>query len=472
MHSTAVADMSRRLNVLVVVLDGARADHVSCYGYNRETTPFLDQVAREGVRFPHMIAAAPWTLPSHASLFTGLYPVTHGATDENRFLSPHRQTMAQHLKAAGYRTAAFCTNPWVSPETGFGSGFDAFFTQRHHNRLAARALRYGRTASDKLLRRTDSGARRTNQALRRWLAASDRPFFAFVHYNETHRRYCPPPPYDRLFMPSEFSAARVREVNQDDDRYFARQVEMGEEDFVILAGLYDGALRYVDARVREIADVLRARDEWDQTLVIVTSDHGEHLGEHHMMDHTFGLTDTLLRVPLLLRCPSQVPQGFVVEELAQTTDILPTILRGLDVSVDEGTGQGRALLDQGRVTVGPRFAIAERFRPRLSAFRQRFPAFDTRPFEVRQKAIRTKREKFIWHSDEANEFYDLVADPGEQHNLNERAPERADTLRRQLFDWLAAVEKCAPEEAAPQGQHAAAPASGAGREGASGPRRA
>ncbi|HXQ21387.1 MAG TPA: sulfatase-like hydrolase/transferase, partial [Candidatus Acidoferrales bacterium] len=171
--------MSDRLNVLVIVLECARADHLSCYGYPRETTPFLDHVTREGVRFTHAIAAAPWTLPAHASLLTGLYPVTHGATDENRFLASRHQTLAEHLKAAGYRTAAFCTNPWVSPETGFGRGFDAFFTQRHHNRVTARALFYGRRASDRLLRRSDAGARRTNQALAKWLAAGAQPFFAF-----------------------------------------------------------------------------------------------------------------------------------------------------------------------------------------------------------------------------------------------------------------------------------------------------
>ena len=214
------------------------------------------------------------------ALFTGLYSVTHGATDENRFLSSRHKRLPEYLKAAGYRTAAFCTNPWVSPETGFGRGFDAFFTQRYQGRVAARALFYGRKASDTLLRRNDSGARRTNLALRRWIAASDQPFFAFVHYNEPHLRYHLPPPYDRMFLPRGVTAARVRAVNQDSNAYMARQVEMTEQDFAILAALYDGELRYVDTRVREIADFLRARGAWDRTLFLVTADHGENLGEH------------------------------------------------------------------------------------------------------------------------------------------------------------------------------------------------
>jgi arylsulfatase A-like enzyme len=442
--------MSEQLNVIVVVLDCARAHHLSCYGYMRETTPFLDQIAREGVRFSNMIATAPWTLPAHASLFTGLYSVTHGATDENRFLSSRHKRLPEHLQAAGYRTAAFCTNPWVSPETGFGRGFDAFFTQRSQGRVAARALFYGRKASDTLLRRNDSGARRTNLALRRWIAANDQPFFAFVHYNEPHLRYHLPPPYDRLFLPRGVTAARARAVNQDCNAYIARQVEMTEHDFTILAALYDGTLRYVDTRVREIADFLRARGAWDRTLFLVTADHGENLGEHNMMGHKFVLFDTLLRVPLLLRCPSRVPQGFVIEELAQSTDILPTILALLEISDPTPPLQGRALFKEGGATPGPSFTISERFRPNLTAFQQRFPAFDATPFNVRQKSIRTKREKFIWRSDEANEYYDLVADPGEGRNLFEDEPERAQSMRRQLFDWLASVEKFEFEEQAPE----------------------
>jgi len=286
--------------------------------------------------------------------------------------------------------------------------------------------------------------------LRRWLASSPEPFFAFVHYNETHLRFHPPPPYDRMFLPRGVTASRAAAVNQDCNKYIAGQVEMTPEDFAILRALYDGEFRYVDNRLREIADFLRARGEWDRTLYIVTGDHGENLGEHGMMSHKFVLYDTLLRVPLLLRCPPRVPQGFVVDELAQMTDILPTVLRVLGIAEDTGRVQGRALLDDGRATPGPAFTISEKFRPSLVGFQKRFPSFDTRPFDVRKKAIRTKREKFIWHSDEANEFYDLIEDPGEEHNLIEREAARADALRRQLFDWLASAEKFESDAQAPE----------------------
>jgi arylsulfatase A-like enzyme len=206
----------------------------------------------------------------------------------------------------------------------------------------------------------------------------------------------------------------------------------------------------VDTRVREIAEVLRQRGIWDRTLLVVTGDHGENLGEHHLLGHKFVLYDTLLRVPLLLRCPPCVPQGFVIEDLAQTTDVLPTILELLGIEDDAAKLQGRALLEEGRATRGPDFTIAECFRPNLSTFQRRFPEFDTRPYDVRQRAIRTRRDKFIWHSDEGNELYDLATDPGEDNNLVDSDSARADALRRQLFDWLADVEKFEPEHQDPE----------------------
>jgi arylsulfatase A-like enzyme len=439
--------MADRLNVVLAVVGRARADHVSCYGYARETTPFLDQVAREGVRFSRMIAAAPSALAAHASLFTGLYAASHGATEENPFLSPRHKTLAEHLRGAGYRTAAFCTDPWVSPETGLGRGFDAFFTQRYHNRVAAHAISWGRRASDRLLRRSDSGARRTNHALRRWLAADDRPFFAFIHYNEMHLPFRPPRPYDRMYFPRGVAAARVRAVNQGSGNYLAGQVDMGKEDLTILRALYDCGLRYTDMRLREVADVLRATGQWERTLFVITGSHGENLGEHGMIGDEWGLYDTLLRVPLVLRCPLHVPQGYVIDELAQTTDVLPTILHLLELT-PSGSLHGRPLIEDRRATPDAGFAIAERFRPDLTRLRQTVHGFDTRPFDVRNKAMRTRLEKFIWRSDEDNELYDLKTDPGEEHNLIDEQPERGDRLRRQLFDWLASVEQFESEGSA------------------------
>ncbi|MBI3783866.1 MAG: sulfatase [Deltaproteobacteria bacterium] len=426
--------MGDPINVLLIVLDGVRADHMSCYGYDRQTTPFLDELAREGVRFSNMTAVAPTTLAALAAVFTGLHSVTHGATSEHPTLLAHHPVLAEVLRAAGYRTAAFCTNPNVAPENGLGRGFDAFVTQRFQNQLAMRAVSFGRRAADRLLRRSDGGARRTNLAFARWLGEADKPFFAYLHYNEARLPIQTPPQFARQFLGGRVDFPRALEVNSKARQWSRPPASVSPEDRTILGDLYDGALRYVDHCVNETVSSLRARGVWERTLVVVTADHGVSLGEQGVVGHASGLSDTLLRVPLLLRCPSIVPQGFVIDELAQTTDIAPTVCSLLGLSA-VAFPRGRTLLAAERATPGPSFVIAERFRP----YPERTPGAESSAGEedVRMKAIRTRREKFIWRSDEVNELYDVAADPGECTNLIEHDTQRADVLRRQLFDWLA-----------------------------------
>jgi arylsulfatase A-like enzyme len=433
--------MTTPANLLVIVLGGVRADHLSGYGYRPETTPVLDEIAQQGVRFPNMIATAPSTLSAHASLFTGLFPSTHGATSEHQSLAADFRVLPEYLQGRGYRTAAFSANEWVSPETGFARGFDSFFTQRYNNRIASRAVIYGRSAGDRLLRRKDAGARRTNQALQEWLRSDKRPFFAFVHYQEARLPLDPPSPFDTSFLKPGSAASRVTSVNQDCDRHFFGQLELNDDALEYLRVLYDGALLYVDSRLNEIRGTLQELGVWDDTLVVVTGDHGESLGERGLLGHRFTLADSLLRVPLVLRCPRNLPQGFALEDIAQTVDILPTVLELLEIPSEGAFLQGRVLLREGRATPSTGFAIAERFRPHLDGLRKRFPEVDLRPYDVRQKMIRTAREKLVWQTDEANELYDLVADPGEARNLIEEEPGRADALRRRLFDWFAAIPR-------------------------------
>jgi len=430
---------SDRPNVVLVVIDAARADHVSAYGYPRETTPFLDQMSREGVRFTQAVATAPGTIAAHASLFTGLHAVTHGVTDERPRLGPQPPVLAEWLRDAGYRTAAFCTNPAVSPETGFDRGFETFVTQRASGR-AGRALSYGRRAGDRLLRRDDAGARRTNEALQGWVESGRKPFFAFVHYNEAQAPFRLPSPYDTHFLTRTVSAAQVKAVNQEPLRFESGEAILTPEDAGVFTALYDAALRYVDARLQELAGWLEAQKSWDHTLLVVTADHGQTLGERGRVGHNFDLTDSVLRVPLVLRCPGRVPQGFVSEEVAQSIDLLPTILRLVGIDTPEGL-HGHALLEGGRATHRPAFAVAERYRPRLAGLLRKHPGLDVQALNVREKAIRTRRYKYVWRSDERNAFFDLQADPGENANLIESYGPEAEALREQLFDWLASVEK-------------------------------
>jgi arylsulfatase A-like enzyme len=427
--------MAEKLNVLVVVIEGARADHLSACGYRRPTTPFLEEVASEGVRFQQMISPAPASVSAHASLLTGRYPCAHGAHAENPRLGADQPVLPEILRAAGYRTAAFCTSRDVSPDSGFARGFEDFFTQRYQNRLADRAVSYGRRAGDRLLRRADAGGRRTNEAVREWLSGVDGPYFAFLHYDEPRLPLNPNIAPDAAFLDDEIASLRLRASAQDVEAYVAGVEHLTGLERRLLIAHYDSALRYVDHRLADVAMMLRDRGEWDRTLLVVTSDHGQAFGEHGLFGNRVGLHDELLRVPLLLRCPGLVPQGFVVEEIAQTVDIAPTVLALLGIAVPEPM-QGRELFARGRVTPGPEFAVAERYRSDLSAVRRRFPDADLSRWETRSKVIRSRKEKLVWRSDENNEFFDLETDPGEEHNRIASDVSRADALRHALFDWF------------------------------------
>jgi arylsulfatase A-like enzyme len=428
---------TRRPSVVLIVLDCGRADHLSCYGYGRETTPFIDRLAAEGVRFTHMITTAPWTLPAHASLFTGLYSSTHGATDEHKRLEPGRPTLGEILGAAGYATAGFCANPWVA-ETGLKRGFEYFFDHRPRVRRLARAYFGAQQLGDVLLSRRDSGGRRTTEAFGRWLdrVPGSRPFFAFVHYNEPHLPFRPPPPYDRSFL-NGTPATRVRTVNQDCNRYIGGDVAMDAEDFQILTALYDGELRYADHLISRLVDMLARGGRRDDTVLIVTADHGENLGEHGLMSHKFVLTDTLLRIPLVLHAPALLPRGIVSDALVQSTDILPTVTRLLDLPTPPVEGVPLAG-PQGLLPIERAFTVSERLRPNLGVFRERYPRFDVGPHDVRKRALRTRTHKYVWFSDGREELYDLVADPGETRDVSDVEPELTRGLRQALEAWCVA----------------------------------
>jgi arylsulfatase A-like enzyme len=216
--------------------------------------------------------------------------------------------------------------------------------------LAGSATDYARRASDRVLGRIDAGARRTNVALQSWLESVGEPFFAFVHYRELHLPLRPPAPYDRMFVPPTVDPARLRSLNQDSAAFLSGAVTMDGADLAVLTAAYDGALRYVDMRLQEVAAALGRDGRWDRTLVVVLGDHGEHLGEHGMIGHQFGLYDSVLHVPLVLRCPAKVPRGFVLDEMVQPVDVVPTVLAIAGVAAPELL-PGRAILAHGQAAL-------------------------------------------------------------------------------------------------------------------------
>jgi arylsulfatase A-like enzyme len=303
----------KKPNVVVVLIDTLRADHLGHYGYARPTSPNLDQFARENVAYRYAITAAPWTPVAVASIFTGLYPSSHGhvppnsretAKEDGLMLSPEVETIAERLQAAGYATGAISSNPWITPEFGFDQGFEKFWTKV-------------RAPAEEMTTRA--------KAALEYLKKQEKPFFLYVHYLDPHDPYSPPAPYNTMFSdtpPGEYGAKEQEMLN-----------------------LYDGEIRYTDEWVGKLFDHLKSEGLYDDSAIIVVADHGEQFGEHGDHGHGFQLFNTETHVPLFVKVPDRSEQG-VIENTVSSTDLYPTILAFAGLSDGQNGKPGVSLLDR------------------------------------------------------------------------------------------------------------------------------
>jgi arylsulfatase A-like enzyme len=312
----------RRPNVLLVSIDSLRADHLSCYGYARRTSPALDQLAQEGALFEQHVSSTSWTLPSHAAIFTGLFDSGHGCTDADKALEPRFDTLAERLKDHGYQTAGFFAGPFLHPGFGFAQGFDHYVDCTSQAGIAAAAAKPGQNASNRASH-TDVANPRTFDAFQSWFAGRDeRPFFAFVHLWDVHYDFTPPAPYDRLFDPDYQGWVTGRDFFFDD----RIGPQMDSRDLAHLIALYDGEIAWTDTFLARIRERLEQAGILDDTLIVVTSDHGTEFFEHGWKGHRTTLYDEVLHVPLVVRYPARVPAGVRVAAQSRSVDVAPTIL--------------------------------------------------------------------------------------------------------------------------------------------------
>jgi arylsulfatase A-like enzyme len=415
------------------------------------------------VLFRRAISPSPWTLPSHVSLFTGLHPVEHRITEDNilkgknifavKTSTSFKNFLPEILKEQGYRTVGFSNNPWISSNYGFDRGFDAFFENwgaSHNRSLLRRLVRTVRRLTPqkfhpvinnlkarlRWLVISDSGAESTVLAMKKWFYEDyehDRPFFAFFNFLEPHLPYTPPKPFHRLFMSKDFKAKRINQTNQDHLKYVAQKIEMDSEDFEILTSLYDGEIAYLDSQLKEIFQFLKNLNVFDRTLLIVTSDHGENIGEHGLMGHQFCLYDTLLRVPLIIRYPEVFSGGRIEELCVQSSDLYYTILDLLDIPLKDQEVHKRSFLNADYSTE----VISEHEIPRiaLSAIKSRFADFKTERLEQEIRCLYTDGFKYIWNQKRPDELYDLTHDPGEKTNILAQNQNRSSKLLQTLKKW-------------------------------------
>lgn len=338
-------------HVVLISIDTLRPDHLGCYGYPRLTSPVIDSIAAEGMLFEQHVSSAPWTLPAHAAMFTGVPDSVHGVVDPIRTrLSDAFETLPESFQGAGYATAGFFAGPYLHPAFGLGQGFDRYVdcvqvvpdeeldgsNSWSMSKPVLRASHHGVT-NDKVYARWkeffDEAAPR----------AERQPFFAFVHLWDVHFDFTPPAPYDTMFDPDYQGRVTGRDFFYDP----AINAAMPERDKQHILALYDGEIRWTDEIVGRIRADLVAAGLLDDTLLVITSDHGTELFDHGHKGHRSQLYDEQIRIPLILRWPGHVVPG---RHAGQTRmiDLAPTLRELADLPSPPSTmGQSLAPLATG-----------------------------------------------------------------------------------------------------------------------------
>jgi arylsulfatase A-like enzyme len=446
-----------RPNVLLFLLETTRADHLSCYGYHRRTTPNIDGLAAEGALFERYYVQAPFSGPSKASLHTGLYPHHHGVRTHPQEISSKVTTLAEVLRERGYATGGFASGVFMGPEFGYHRGFmtyeclgTPFDARRFATNLRGLDLFFHKLTPWYLTKRARYEVVDATNGVDRvldWIDnVDDRPFFCLFELNEPHNDYDPPAPFDTLFVARDpdytlMSDFKTRKLSLYDMVYDLESQGYTEKDIEHTIGLYDGEIAYVDHAIGRVADALRDRGILDETIVLVTSDHGENFGEHGTYFAHTQLYESAIHVPLVLRYPPVV-EPTKVETLAQEVDVFPTVLDLAGIENAEpvdGESFGPALKGEGQVEERTLFAEDNILKdPRLmeyERYRVYLPGVEGKWRMARKgdwKLIRIPNpEGTIF------ELYNVAEDPLERTNLVEEKPEKLAELKAELDAWMA-----------------------------------
>jgi arylsulfatase A-like enzyme len=416
-------------NVMVVLIDTLRADHLGAYGYTPPTSPNLDALAHDSTVFARTTAQAAWTKPSIASVMTGVFVHKHGVVSSSDALGTDHATLAEAMRQRGYRTVAYSSNPWITPEFRFDRGFDDF--------ESGRAMVAQLTNLYKLLRRTDralgargvpvnlsglvfwgtsanlSNSERDRQLIDgavEWIGEqpASEPFFLYVHLIGPHDPYDPPADYVRRFREADWDGKPGPKVPPPRvQTIFDSAPPLDARTEAALIAQYDAAVAYSDAQLGRLLDALRRSGALDRTLVVVTADHGEEFYEHHNWRHGNQLYNEVVHVPLVFHLPGRLPAERR-EDLSMLVDIFPTIVNLVDGSPAAKGLDGRPLFAADDGTA--RTAFAEHWSFEGGTYVSRM---------VRRGELKLQETRDEARGQERSELYDLAADASEQRNLLE-----------------------------------------------------
>jgi arylsulfatase A-like enzyme len=434
-----------RPNILLITIDTLRADHLGSYGYEKIKTPVLDGLAARGVVFTQHICQQPITTASHTSLLTSTYPVTNGVQGNNFPLDSEAITLQKIMQQHGYTTGAFISGyPLKSHASGLNEGFHhyddrLFFIDNLLGALSQMVMKltsvkvvekylHGKDYLTLLQRRADE----TTAAATKWLEGiGGQNFFMWVHYFDPHAPYDPPPPYDKMYDPDYRGS--VNGSMQTLFKIWDKTLIPTEADIQHIIALYDGEISYNDEQIGVLLDKLRQMQVLNNTVIIVTADHGESLWEHdYNFKHGDFLYDASIRIPLIIVLPHKEKVISEIDHQTENIDIVPTVLEYLDISQPSAM-QGESLLGLIRG--------AEDYKKRV-AFSQAIGRIDERyERETKKYGLRTIKWKFIRYKDGENELFNIQHDPAELKNLAVSKREISEEFNRILDDKLLTIKK-------------------------------
>ncbi|MBM4294151.1 MAG: hypothetical protein FJ126_04510 [Deltaproteobacteria bacterium] len=444
-------------HIVLIVMDSASARRFSLYGHIRDTSPGMRRIADAGVLYRHCFTPAIWTIPSHVSLFTGLYPKDHGCNLIHHVLPDYYYTLPEILQEVGYRTVVISSNMLISPAFQFNRGFSEYYgmdnlinSPRYYQALAAFKA-FKKTTSSELkrflfvikdswknlhffplqdlinkvhkkywrdvIKSSSYATERTVRYFREIFSncPDNRPIFLFINFMETHYDFNPPPGYNNIIKISRRQKKKIARLNWKD---FYLRNGFSPEEVELSRLLYDQEVAYLDDRIFQLYSFLGDLGLLDNTLFIVTADHGEFLGEHGLWGHEFGVYNELIHVPLVIKFPASLEKKGVSANLVQLNDLFATIAEITDFPypVPEssfsllGPPRDFALTDLSVLPYEP------------YKFKEMAPQFEPWPeMQPCWAFIDSQLHKLILWADGRQELYNLQEDFGEQHNLRDQA---------------------------------------------------
>jgi arylsulfatase A-like enzyme len=412
----------RKPNIVLFAIDSIRADHMSCYGYPRLTTPHMDRFAQGGTLFERTYSAHIPTTPAYSSMLTGMdcFSTQVVALRHRGGLRPEIKTLGEILQGAGYATTCVGFSGNAASSRGFDQYLNYSGWGSWNEGRSPKAENLNAVALPELDR----------------LAAQDQPFFLFLRHMDPHAPYLPPAPYERMFYygnesdPSNKSMEPVMAFKPFRD-FFASWMPPGISDKDYVIAQYDGSIAYMDAAIASIFTALETHGLPDNTIVAINGDHGETLYDHDCFFDHHGIYDTTLHVPLIIRYPPKVPAGRRVPGFNQHKDLVPTLLELADVDAGGISFDGRSLMPL--------------VRGEIASYESEF--YLTECTWMRKHGWRTPEWKLIvalepdFHFKPPVELYNLVEDPDENQNMADSEPEVVALLRGRMERWIAKREK-------------------------------